>query len=124
MKRAGFWFCQPASNAPAILPQPTSRIARPAFSDFLERLPARLTPRRPVRSSAAAIASCAGLPPQTTSWKREEPLAFGDRDIDQILDLLDAGADRAAQQHALAEGRRLVVGQIEMADPEALVDRR
>src|SRR5579885_766628 len=52
-----------------------------------------------------------------------EALALIEGDVDQILDLLDAGAKRAAQQHGVAKGRGVVVGgEIEMAEPELLVD--
>src|SRR6185437_6026207 len=56
--------------------------------------------------------------------RRIEALAFGERDINQILDLLDASAVAAAQQHALAERGTLIVSEIEMADPQPLVHHR
>src|SRR5437899_1500678 len=55
---------------------------------------------------------------------RVDARALAERDVDEILDLLDAGAERSAQQHGMAESRRIVVrGEIEMAEPQLLVDR-
>src|SRR5262249_9521467 len=54
----------------------------------------------------------------------KEALAFADRDINQVLNLLDAGAEHAAKQHALAERRGLIaISQIEMPEPQALIHR-
>jgi hypothetical protein len=54
---------------------------------------------------------------------RIEALAFDQRQLDQIFDLLGADAGHAAQQQGMAEHDRLFFGgDVEMPDPQPLVD--
>jgi hypothetical protein len=60
--------------------------------------------------------------PEDELERREEPLAFGDRDVHHVLQALGRGARRAAQQDGVAEDRHPVLAvHAEMADPQALV---
>src|SRR5437879_6535098 len=119
MKRRALPRCsQPWSIAPPILPQPTSRTSAPPSFTRASRLPDRIDHRRGDRLVRRLAA------PHDQLERRVEALALAERDVDEILDLLDAGAERSAQQHGMAESRRIVVrGEIEMAEPQLLVDR-
>src|SRR6185437_6913519 len=82
----------------------------------------RLADRIDHRGSDRFLGALAG--PDHELEGGEEALALADRDVDQILDLLDAGAEQAAQQHALAKGGRIIaIGQIEMPEPQPLIHR-
>src|SRR5947207_10729351 len=106
----------PASSAPPILPQPTK--SNPAMMAGL-----CLTHR----VDACGVECLARLlaAPDHELEGREEALALGERHVDQVLDLLDRDAARAAQGHRVAEHRHAVVrGEVKMPEPHALVGER
>src|SRR5579885_1652749 len=81
------------------------------------RLPQRIDHRRRDRLFGRLSA------PDDKLERGIETLAFADRDIDEVLDLLDARAARAAQQGALAKGGGIIVGgEVETPKPEPLID--
>src|SRR5215469_1121759 len=94
---------QPRSMAEPIWPQPTRTIVpalikkspRSGFADWIDH-------RRRHRLVGRLAA------PHDELERRVEALAFGDRDVDDILDLLAAQRGEPAQQHRIAEGRRII----------------
>ncbi len=79
-----------------------------------------------VSNIAASSASRALLPAQTTNWNAGEiALAGVERGAEQRLALLAGGFDAAGQHQRVAEHHDAFVGpEIEMADPQLLVDQR
>src|SRR5216684_56849 len=121
---------QPRSIAEPICPQPTRTsvsafatagaaasfmIACRAGSGLADRLDHRRRHRLLGRLAA----------PDHELEGRVEALAFGEGDVDEVLDLLGARHADAAQQHGVAEGGRgLAGGEVEMAEPQALIGER
>src|SRR5438067_13662280 len=115
---------QPRSIAEPIWPQPTRtrRFARgeaPLMPCSGSGLADRVDHRRRHRLLRRLAA------PDHELEGRVEALAFGQRDINEVLDLLGAGGADAAQQHRVAKGRRGVAGgEVEMAEPHAFIGQR
>src|SRR5262249_57415320 len=84
----------PLSRAPPILPQPTSRIP-PAALVMRSCLADGFEQRGGDRLFGGLTA------PGHELEGGVEALAFGERDVDHVFELLDAGALRAAQQHGV-----------------------
>src|SRR5437870_11053640 len=121
---------QPRSIAEPICPQPTRTsvsafaVAGAAPSLMTRRragsgLADRLDHRRRHRLLGRLAA------PDHQLEGRVEALAFGQGNIDEVLDLLGARHADAAQQHGVAEGGRGLAGrEIEMAEPQPLISER
>src|SRR5579872_291531 len=115
---------QPRSIAEPIWPQPT-RIRRSAFAAAAPFTGARsgLADRVDHRRRHRFFRRFAA--PDHQLEGRIEALAFGEGDIDEILDLLGAGGADATQQYRITKGRRgLAGGKIEMAEPHLFVGQR
>src|SRR5712691_5750165 len=105
-------FSEPEAAALLISASPTSLAERPGQSGLADRLDHRR--RHRLLGGLAA--------PDHQLERRVEALAFGQRDIDQILDLLGAGGADPAQQYRVAERRRGVARrEIEMPEPQPFV---
>src|SRR5690606_7362089 len=103
---------QPVSKAPPILPQPTKSTRGFIASCLADRIEHR---------RGDGVLRCLPAPEHELEGGIEA-LAFRDGEVDQILELLDAGAAGAAQQHRVPEGQEIVLlRHPEMAQPQFFI---